>query len=847
MQSVSQAWKDNQNETIVSESFVEVGLTLTDPDAFADASAEDNGAIYISNTAQTVSEVDKDIVPYATLEQNVWVLDGKREIIPQGSNILPNSANLTNCTRDGDIFTRTAKVYDSIMWFSDWMPQAGEKYTFVIDVLDDVLSSLNYLAFISDSRFAFEDTVVNLKYGLNYITVKARDNITEDMLGSIWLNSQPTLPSLRFKMSIVPQGGYGDCGYIGTALSNASGDFSTAPILSVNFSEVHHNLIPGITISWGTAYDEYAVDFTITAYNGDTVVATKSVTDNADLKTVVFVDISEYDRITISISKWCLPYRRARIEEVLIGTEVIYSKGDLFSFSHTQEVDPISSALPKSEISFSIDNTDDSYNPNNLNSLAKYLIERQELKARYGYKVNDNIEWIDCGTFYMSEWDAPQGGITADFTARDLLEFMTDTYYKGVYNPEGISLYDLAVAVLQDADLPLEDDGSVKWVIDERLKDIYTVAPLPIDTHANCLQMIANAGGCVLYQDRKGILHIERVINSSTDMIDFGTVAGSTWANNITTDERLRLVNSLTSGKYEMSLTSKLVSKTDDFAEGNNISRVVLELNSGRFKEVVLNWDDDEEIGSTKTATGTIEITDSDIADGFSNIYTYGCGRLQFGKTGSADILNISIGIVDLEYDINHFNSYSKSDITLAKPLKQVDVSSYSYSVAESKTKLYEGVVAINGTVDVLINYSGTATNITEIVSGGTLNSATYYANACVLNITAEGGVTIIVYGYSLETSSVKVVTASGVTGETVTVDNPLITDYDRAVAIGAWVESYMKNRMVLGSEWRADPRLDALDMVDNVNDYNTNKVIMTNVSYTYNGAFRGSGEGRVI
>ena len=56
-----------------------------------------------------------------------------------------------------------------------------------------------------------------------------------------------------------------------------------------------------------------------------------------------------------------------------------------------------------------------------------------------------------------------------------------------------------------------------------------------------------------------------------------------------------------------------------------------------------------------------------------------------------------------------------------------------------------------------------------------------------------------------------------------------------------------MKNRMTLSSDWRADPRLDALDVVDNENDYNTNKVLMTNVKYSYNGAFKGSGEGRVI
>jgi hypothetical protein len=395
--------------------------------------------------------------------------------------------------------------------------------------------------------------------------------------------------------------------------------------------------------------------------------------------------------------------------------EKTYSKQDLFSYEHSQQVDPISSSLPKSEISFSIDNSDNSYNPNNLDGLSKYLIERQEIKSRYGYKINNRVEWIDCGTFYISEWDAPQGGLTADFTARDLLEFMTGTYYYGIYAPDGISLYDLAVDVLQDADLPLEDDGGVKWVIDESLKDIYTVAPLPIDTHANCLQLIANAGGCAMYQDRKGVLRIMPIEMSDTD------------------------------------------------------------------------------------------------------------------------------------YEITHFNSYSKSEVTLSKPLKRVEVPCYSYSISADRNELYKGTMVISGTQDVLISYSGTATDTIATIYGGTINSAKYYANACVLNVTGNGAVEISVTGKAIESSSFTVVTPSGETGEIITVDNMLITSQDRAVAIGSWVESYMKNRMILSSEWRADPRLDALDVVENENDYNKNKVIMTNVKYSYNGSFKGSDEGRVI
>lgn len=725
MQSVSQSWKDNQNKTLVNEGYVEIHFKVTDPDAYEDATATDNGHIYFADTGYIVSEVDKNIRPYATLERNQWLLDGSREILPNG--------------------------------------------------------------------------------------------------------------------------GYGEVGFVDDGLCTPDRVFTTNPIVTVNFTKVHPNMLQGITIRWSEFLNEYAEEFIVTAYNGETVVATKTVSDNTSVLSVVEVDMSGYDRMTIEVVKWSLPYRRARIDEVFIGINKIYSKKDIFSYSCSQSVDPISAELPKSEISFSIDNVDDSYNPQNTEGLSKYLIERQAVTVKYGYKLDDgSVEWIKGGNYYLSEWDAQQNGMSAEFKARDLLEFMTKTYYKGLYSSNGKSLYELAEDVLMDAELPLNSDGSVKWVIDDKLKSYYTVAPLPIDTHSNCLQLIANAGESVIYQDRTGTLRIEQRITKSSNIVDFGVHNDILWTHDISSPDRLKLLNQLTPGKYSVSLTSKLVSKTSNFAEGD-VSRIVFMFANGGYKQAVLSWSESDDIGTVKTSVSDITFTEREMGLGITTIYIYGCGRLGFGTTGSADILNISLDMVDMDYDISMFNSYSKSDLSLSKPLKQVDVPCYSYSIAEQSSELYRGNMQINGTVNLTITYSGAATDVMANITGGTLNSATYYSNACMLSITAEGDVEITITGYLLQTSSVNVVTESGLTGETVSVDNPLITNQNRAIAVGKWVETYMRNRAILSSEWRADPRLDALDVVDNENDYNTNKVLMTSIKYSYSGAFKGSAEGRVI
>lgn len=527
MQTVSDRWKQAHKETLLNESFVEVSINIADPDALASVSAQDNGATYLSDTPKVVSEVDKNVVPYCTLEQNLWVLDGSRKAIPESD--------------------------------------------------------------------------------------------------------------------------FGSNGYVGNELSDDVCVFSgKMPVITLNFPQVFENPIPGITITWSPTYGEFADSFVVTAYFMDTVVAEKEVTGNRSVKSLVMMDIPIYDQIFITVTKWCLPYHRARVEDIFVGINRVYTKTELFNYTHTQSVDPISTSLPKTEIQFSLDNVDGEYNPYNEQGMSKYLMSRQEVKARYGLKLADgSVEWIKGGTFYLSEWNAKQNGLTADFTARDLLEFLSATYIE-THDLSSRTLYDLADKVLRAADLPSNDDGSVKWVIDESLRSISTTAPLPEDTLANCLQLIANAGECVLYQDRTGTLRIEPL-------------------------------------KFDVS-----------------------------------------------------------------------------------------------DYTIDSFNSYSKSEISMSKPVNRVMVKVYHYAIDADST---------------------------------TTEKAFFTGNV----------------------------------GEVITIDNPLVVDDERALSLGRWIATHLGHRMTLESSWRADVRLDALDIVTNESKYNTSNVRMTEVKYTYNGAFRGTGEGKVI
>lgn len=423
-------------------------------------------------------------------------------------------------------------------------------------------------------------------------------------------------------------------GFVSKNICDGNGVFTEIPTVVISFSQVHTNSVPGLSVTWSNAYGEYATKFRVTVYNGKTVVKTVLIEDNRDVSLNVWETISGYDKIVLEILEWCKPYRRARLMEVLIGIKQVYTKTDLMGFTHEQGADLLSGSLPKNSIVFELDNSDNRWNPDNPVGVEQYLIRRQTLVVRYGLRINDEMEWIRAGTFYMSEWDTPSNGITASFTARDLLEFCTEVYE----GPRSGNLFAIAQAALEQSGITARD-----VILSESLKSVQTnfTEDYAENTCAEILQMVANAGRCCIWQDRDGVLHIEPLNTELTDYV-----------------------------------------------------------------------------------IGTME-------NGLSNAYDH-------------------------------------PEFTLSRELKSVRVNSG------------QGV-AVNS-----------------------------------------------------ETGAVQ------------EVSNPLITDTATANAVAAWCMDCLKGRKTLSGSFRADPRLDALDKVTVVSKYSTSPVYITNIKYDYNGAFRGTYEGRV-
>lgn len=304
-------------------------------------------------------------------------------------------------------------------------------------------------------------------------------------------------------LRILPVTGFLKNGYVSSAMSDENGVFQEIPIIEFNFSRVRNFI--ALTYEFGIAYP---TQIRVTSYlEGKQQGQFISTPDSVN-----FIDavnhISECDRVTFEFLGMSEPNRRLRLSRLIFGYEKKFETGDVISTSHTLSVDPLSSSLPYEKISVTVSNHNKDYNPDNPQGIWEYFTNGQPISVRYGVTIDGVTEWMEAGRLLLS--DAPTvDGQTATFNAVDVLSTLTNYYYKGLWRAEGISLYDLAVDVLSDADI-------TDYSLDDSLRGITTLYPLPVLPHRECLQLIANAGECVIYTNNRGTIVLEKQILDET-------------------------------------------------------------------------------------------------------------------------------------------------------------------------------------------------------------------------------------------------------------------------------------------------------------------------------------------
>lgn len=261
------------------------------------------------------------------------------------------------------------------------------------------------------------------------------------------------------------------------AMSDAAGEFSTPPVLTVTFGSNYTSL--GITLIFDQATGEHATDVNVKWYQGSTLKADVDFTpDSAEY----FCEqtVTAFNKLVITFRKTSLPERRLRLDQIMIGLVRYFNADEIESANAINEMDLLSAELPASQMDWTL----------HSKRAVDYMFQlKQPLELRDGGSV--------IGVYYITQ----SARITASryqITAQDAIGVLGEQVYAGSAHLSGISAKTLFTNIVGGA-FPIVFDA----VADATLRGV-----LVRQTKREALQQVLFAWGACVRTDGDGTLRV---------------------------------------------------------------------------------------------------------------------------------------------------------------------------------------------------------------------------------------------------------------------------------------------------------------------------------------------------
>lgn len=664
---------------------------------------------------------------------------------------------------------------------------------------------------------------------------------------------------------LVPESGTMRDGFVSDRLSDGEGVFGEAAVLTRQFATPH--TFPGLTLTFDTRQKEWPLSVTAEFFYQGEVVTTAELTATGTTAALdARVPLCDMIRLTFGAG---LPYRRPRLEEVLYGVKIAFENADLISTKQSHDVDPLSRRLPQETMSFTILDYEHNYDPDNPSGIYAYVDKNAPVTIQFGYELPDGtVEWLKPDKYLLNGKPTAKNN-QATFTGTGLIGSLSGTFYKSKLGQK--NFYDMAEEVLLDAGLTLTPSGEHPWVIDESLKTMFTTAVLPIDTHMNCLQLIAHACRCRLFTDDDNIIHIKpfgvTVVGiysgvwadnghlwfSEWDTVDRGNTMGNTyttlelnrWALDggeqvlIPEDDpsKTGYIGSPLSGSEGTWEAPPVFSKTFDVSHDLPVVALRFDLPLSEYPSAIqVRYYAGDVLLDTQTVRG---IEEPEIM--VSSNLAFDCTRIEVTALSALPFYRLRVSKVyyretDFTLDFTTIGEKSQS-VAKIDQLKAVSVAKYVYTSDGDTQTLFEGT-----TKDTVLHveFSGIAENVTVSVSGGTVEASTVYAQAADLTLSA-GTKSVVITGKPLKESSMVVTYPVAVEGEIDKEENPLITNDEMCAALATQVMRYLQMRNTYDAAYRGNPEMEVGDIIGLQTSYTPEMDALVLVDeITFNGSLSG-------
>lgn len=624
--------------------------------------------------------------------------------------------------------------------------------------------------------------------------------------------------------------------------------------------------IKGLTIDFG---EYYPTQFTIRTDKG--IKAYKN--DKA-----IFITEDSFDGtsfITITPSGMLNGQGRLRIHQMSFGIANMFGNEKVINCNTTEFVSPISESIPSMDVSLEIDNHDLYYSVDNPESALSYMETGQEVKIAFGYDVtgNGDIEWLPDTITYLDTWSADD--TKANFTSTDRFYQLSETYYRGLYRTSGISLYDLAIDVLKDAGIT----DTREFFVDTYLKKVIVYNPLPPVSHAEALQIIANAGRCVLREDRSNKIYISSsfvpdMIAESDDKTQFSSLS------NLLKDTKKSAYAMSSNDFSKVDGSVFFLPKDNKYLETGYVSESVSN-NEGIFSKnpkIVINAE------SSFTAYGLL-ISFRNTAPKKFKITTF---------KENVKVEEISFENTDLEFNTDtQFLDFDKMELEITKGYpnarvvidritigdgtnyeldRKTDLKSNPTGIRQQKIRninvkrtiyresqdgfheLTNETVRFSETTDYIVYFTypsyGFKVTIPDNpnIKAEILDSSNYFLKIRFSNITKQTDIKFVVSGYEYVADENNYTVKHNPNGQDISWSNPLISNMEQAKDLEEWLASYYLGDVDYEIEWRGDPRVEANDLFYlNLKERESSLIRTYKNELKYNGGWSGRMKSRKV
>lgn len=620
--------------------------------------------------------------------------------------------------------------------------------------------------------------------------------------------------------------------------------------------------IKGLTVEFGKAYP---VDFSIIS-DGNTV----EVTGNASGHYVTEEIFPAAAFLRFVPSVMANGQSRLRINQITMGIGIYFDSKKILSATKKEHISPISEELPTIDFSVTVDNKDRAYDVENEESTVNFLEIGQSIEALYGQAMDDGtIEWIPGTSLALKSWSADDTEMS--FQASDRFDGMDGTYYRGQYHPDGMSLYDLAVDVMTDAQV----DYREYW-IDPYLRDVLVVNPMPVVAHKEALQLIANAGRCILYLDRAGKIFLKSSFvpdmeAASDDEAYFSNAAAvldhtgkdayaSAGQDHTAADGAAYFLPRQAEGTTYLNvgyISDSVADGEGRFAENPTIS-ITMEAAFkcfGLTLEFGRNWPDTVVF---HTYNNDVPVEDYAVS-GLSQTHVVNHEFPEFDHlvleftqgcpNNRVTLDNITFGDSTdyvLEYGVELTKTPKGTQLARVREL-QVVRTIYNLSTEDVKELVRETIAVAaqdNQYTFYLSNPSyDLSAAIAEASEGQTaaiIDSSAYYVTVELAGV--SGAVEVVITGKEYVVTQARVSRQLNTTGSLETWENPLVSDVVHAANLVDWIGDYMKSDREYDLQYRGEPRIDANDIAFLENKYVPDLLIrVTDHTLKFNGGLSGT------